>query len=199
MHVVGVRRYVEQDRAAISGIVAGVDGRQQHCAANQAQAGQPARHPGNAHIAAGATQNDGESNRSRTRQQTIHKITPTPNMSAEKKDITAAASLTFRWPVRGRVIAGFGPDAKRAGKPRHQLCGAGRHADQSGGGGRGRLCRQRTQDLRQSRADPARQRLRHRLRPCQRNPGQARRSDQARPSHRQIGPDRQRVDAAIAL
>ncbi len=40
---------------------------------------------------------------------TIHKITPTPDMSAQKKDITAATSLTFRWPVRGRVIAGFGP------------------------------------------------------------------------------------------
>ncbi len=39
----------------------------------------------------------------------IHKITPIPDMSAEKKDITAATSLTFRWPVRGRVIAGFGP------------------------------------------------------------------------------------------
>ncbi len=40
---------------------------------------------------------------------TIRKITPTPDLSAEKKDITAAAALSFRWPVRGRVIAGFGP------------------------------------------------------------------------------------------
>ena len=39
----------------------------------------------------------------------IRKITPTPNIPAESKDITAPTSLTFRWPVRGRVIAGFGP------------------------------------------------------------------------------------------
>jgi murein DD-endopeptidase MepM/ murein hydrolase activator NlpD len=39
----------------------------------------------------------------------INKITPTPDMSAEKKDATGAAALSFRWPVRGRVIAGFGP------------------------------------------------------------------------------------------
>lgn len=37
----------------------------------------------------------------------IRKITPTPDISSEKKDATAAVS--FRWPVRGRVIAGFGP------------------------------------------------------------------------------------------
>ena len=39
----------------------------------------------------------------------IRKITPTPDITAEKKDITAATALSFRWPVRGRVIAGFGP------------------------------------------------------------------------------------------
>ncbi len=37
------------------------------------------------------------------------KITPTPELRAENKDIAGAASLNFRWPVRGRVITGFGP------------------------------------------------------------------------------------------
>lgn len=37
------------------------------------------------------------------------KITPTPDLSAENKDAASSPALTFRWPVRGRVIAGFGP------------------------------------------------------------------------------------------
>ena len=43
------------------------------------------------------------------RRATIRKITPTPNVAAENKDLATAATLSFRWPVRGRVIAGFGP------------------------------------------------------------------------------------------
>jgi murein DD-endopeptidase MepM/ murein hydrolase activator NlpD len=37
------------------------------------------------------------------------KITPMPEVGAENKNLAAAALLTFRWPVRGRVITGFGP------------------------------------------------------------------------------------------
>ena len=41
---------------------------------------------------------------------TARVLTPaTDNPVAEKKPETAAALLTFRWPVRGRVITGFGP------------------------------------------------------------------------------------------
>jgi murein DD-endopeptidase MepM/ murein hydrolase activator NlpD len=36
-------------------------------------------------------------------------IAPAPEVGAENKNLAAPASLTFRWPVRGRVIAGFGP------------------------------------------------------------------------------------------
>ena len=39
---------------------------------------------------------------------TIRKISPTPDIAVENKDGATAATLTFRWPVRGRVIAGFG-------------------------------------------------------------------------------------------
>ena len=38
-----------------------------------------------------------------------HKITPTPDVTAENKGVAGAASLSFRWPVRGRIISGFGP------------------------------------------------------------------------------------------
>jgi murein DD-endopeptidase MepM/ murein hydrolase activator NlpD len=37
-----------------------------------------------------------------------HKITPTPDMTAENS-AKSAATLSFRWPARGRVISGFGP------------------------------------------------------------------------------------------
>ncbi len=36
------------------------------------------------------------------------KITPAPEQSAESKS-NAATALSFRWPVRGRIISGFGP------------------------------------------------------------------------------------------
>jgi murein DD-endopeptidase MepM/ murein hydrolase activator NlpD len=36
-------------------------------------------------------------------------IAPTAETPAESKNIAATSALTFRWPVRGRVIAGFGP------------------------------------------------------------------------------------------
>jgi murein DD-endopeptidase MepM/ murein hydrolase activator NlpD len=36
------------------------------------------------------------------------KIAPTPDLSAEKK-ANSATALMFRWPVRGRIISGFGP------------------------------------------------------------------------------------------
>ena len=77
-------------------------------------------------------------------------------------------------------------EAERLAERRHQSRGAGRHADQGGRGRRRRLCRQRAQGLWQSGAGAPRQRLRHRLRPCQRNPGQARRERQTRPGDRAI-------------
>jgi murein DD-endopeptidase MepM/ murein hydrolase activator NlpD len=36
-------------------------------------------------------------------------ISPTAETPAESKNVAATPALTFRWPVRGRVIAGFGP------------------------------------------------------------------------------------------
>jgi murein DD-endopeptidase MepM/ murein hydrolase activator NlpD len=36
------------------------------------------------------------------------KIVPAPEPTAENKD-NASAALSFRWPVRGRIISGFGP------------------------------------------------------------------------------------------
>jgi murein DD-endopeptidase MepM/ murein hydrolase activator NlpD len=46
------------------------------------------------------------------------KITPTPEV-AETKSLSGAASLSFRLPVRGRVIAGFGP--KPSGQENHGI------------------------------------------------------------------------------
>lgn len=43
---------------------------------------------------------------------TARMVTPSahsPEPEKVKQDVTAAAAPTFRWPVRGRVIAGFGP------------------------------------------------------------------------------------------
>jgi murein DD-endopeptidase MepM/ murein hydrolase activator NlpD len=37
------------------------------------------------------------------------KITPAPQKPAESKNNAAASTLSFRWPVRGRIISGFGP------------------------------------------------------------------------------------------
>ena len=76
------------------------------------------------------------------------------------------------------------PEAERPAERRHQSRGAGRHAGQGGRGRRRRLCRQRAQRLRQSGAGAPRQRLRHGLRQCQRNSGQARRHRQTRPGDR---------------
>jgi murein DD-endopeptidase MepM/ murein hydrolase activator NlpD len=40
-------------------------------------------------------------------QHTARAVTPTPDVSAETKSASGAPS--FRWPVRGRIIAGYGP------------------------------------------------------------------------------------------
>ena len=100
--------------------------------------------------------------------------------SATRQRLNSRAATTadrgFRWPVRGRVIAGFGPRPERAAQRRHQRRRAAGHPDPGRRGRRDRLCRQRVEELRQSGADPPRQRLCHRLRPCQRTHGQARRA-----------------------
>ena len=90
-------------------------------------------------------------------------------------------------------------EAQRPAERRHQSRRARGHPGQGGGRRRGRLCRQRAQGLRQSRAGAPQQRLRHRLRPRQRNHGQARRHGQARTGDRQVRPDRQRHLAATAF
>ena len=60
------------------------------------------------------------------------------------KAATAASDMpSFRWPVRGRIIAAFGPEAEWLAERWHQSRGAGGHADQGGRGWRCRLCRQR--------------------------------------------------------
>ena len=83
-------------------------------------------------------------------------------------------------------------EAERPAERRHQRRGAGRHADQGRRGRRRRLCGQRAEGLRQSRAGAPLERLRHRLCACQRADGEERRDDQARPGDRQGRPDRQR-------
>ena len=125
--------------------------------------------------------------------------TPPTTDTVAKTAEPAGAMPSFRWPVRGRVIAGFGANAERHAERRHQSGGAGRHAGQGRRRRRRRLCRQRTQGLRQSGADPPSQRLRVGLRACQRAAGQARRHHQARAGDRECRADRQRDLAATAL
>ena len=67
---------------------------------------------------------------------------------AKTKSIThkaepAGGIPSFRWPVKGRIIAGFGPRPNGIAERRHQSGGAGRHADQGRRRWRRRLCRQR--------------------------------------------------------
>ncbi len=59
----------------------------------------------------------------------------------------------FRWPANGRVIS---PSVRppRAAERRHQYRPTGGYAGEGGRGRRRRLCRQRAEGLRQSRADP---------------------------------------------
>jgi murein DD-endopeptidase MepM/ murein hydrolase activator NlpD len=47
------------------------------------------------------------------------KITPTPEVGTDNKDLAGAGSLSFRRPVHGRVIAGFGP--KPSGQENHGI------------------------------------------------------------------------------
>ena len=122
----------------------------------------------------------------------------TPDVGAAAK-AADAATPSFRWPARGRVISGSGAMANGQQNDGINLAlpeGTPVHAAEDGvvayaGSelkGYGNLV-----------SGPPQQRVRHRLRACQRNPGQARGSGSPRPGDRQVGPDRQRDVAPVAF
>ena len=86
------------------------------------------------------------------------RCSPRRRCERRRRERLPAPLPAFRWPVRGRIIAGFGPKPN-GHKRRHQSRGAGRHAGQGGGRRRRRLCGQRAEGLRQSRPGPPSERL----------------------------------------
>ncbi len=91
-----------------------------------------------------------------------------PLPEATPTGTTGSSSISLRWPVRGKVIQGFGPKSTGGQNDGINVVGAGRHADQGRRGRRRRLCGQRAEGLRQSRAGAPLERFRHRLRACER-------------------------------
>ena len=133
---------------------------EQHRALCQGQYGRSPDHPGQTCRRRSRRVRQRSSSRARCRRKTQacrrrtrawrHPEAPAPESVTKSARKPPAPSPSFRWPVRGRVIADRPSEAGRAAKRRHQSGGAGGHAGQGGRGRRGRLCRQRVQGLRQS-------------------------------------------------
>ena len=77
--------------------------------------------------------------------------------SPEQTASRQRSASDFRWPARGRVIAGFGANGGNEGI---NIAVPGGHAGEGHRGRHHHLCGQRGEGLRQPRPDPARQRLR---------------------------------------
>ncbi len=95
--------------------------------------------------------------------------------AAPQAAVQATSSTKLRWPANGKVIAGFGGRPDGTHNDGINLVGAARYRGALRRKWCRRVCRKRTERLRQSRARAPRQRLGDGLRPQRRNARQARR------------------------